>query len=85
MGFAVVAGALYGRAKDYELRGMESKKSSSLLWAYLLAVFLHGFYDSCAMLQTSLSSIVFYCFVIVMYIVIIRLIKKESQSDYYMR
>ena len=85
MGFAVVAGALYGRAKDYELRGMEPQKSSSLLWAYLLAVFLHGFYDSCAMLQTSLSSVVFYCFVIVMYIVIIRLIKKESASDYYMR
>lgn len=85
MGFAVVAGALYGRAKDYDLRGMDSQKSSSLIGAYLVAVFLHGFYDACAMMQTSLSSIIFYAFVIIMYIFIIRLIKRESQSDYYMR
>ena len=85
MGFAVVAGALYGRAKDYDLRGMDSQKFSSLIAAYLVAVFLHGFYDACAMMQTSLSSIIFYAFVIIMYILIIRLIKHESQSDYYMR
>ena len=85
MGFAVVAGTFYGRAKACDLRGLSAQKSSNLTTAYLTAVFLHGFYDTCAMLQTSLSSVVFFCFVIIMYIIIIRLIKKESQSDDYMR
>ncbi|MBR2189893.1 MAG: PrsW family intramembrane metalloprotease [Eubacterium sp.] len=83
MGFAVFAGALYGRAKDYDKRGMESQKSTCLIVAYVAAVFLHGFYDTCAMLQTTLSSVIFYSFVIIMYALVIRLIRKESDSDYY--
>ena len=85
MGFAVIAGALYGRAKDYDLRGMDSQKSTCLITAYFAAVFLHGFYDTCAMLQSGLSTIIFLSFVVIMYILVIRLIRSESQSDYYIK
>ncbi len=81
MGFAVFMGVFYGRAKMCELRGDRAGKTANLLAGYLIAVFLHGFYDACAMLGTSLSALLFIVFVIVMYIVVIRLIKKEARTD----
>lgn len=53
----------------------------NLLASYLSAVFLHGFYDSCAMIGTTLSTAIFIAFVAAMYIIVISLIKHESHND----
>lgn len=81
LGFSVVFGYFYGRAKMASNRGEHGKAVRNIVTGYILAVFLHGFYDSCAMIGTTLSTIIFIAFVIVMYIVIIRLIKRESYTD----
>ena len=81
MGFAVFMGLFYGRAKMFSDLGRNGAKVFNLLMAYLSAVFLHGFYDSCAMIGNTLSTIIFIVFVVVMYIVVIRLIKHESKTD----
>ena len=81
MGFAVFMGIFYGRAKLAESRGNAFGAKSNLLAGYLSAVFLHGFYDSCCMIGTRLSTTIFVGFVVLMYIVVFRLIKKASWED----
>lgn len=81
MGFAVFMGLFYGRAKLFSDLGRNGAKVFNLLMAYLSAVFLHGFYDACAMIGNTISTIIFIVFVVVMYIVVIRLIKHESKTD----
>ena len=81
MGFAVFMGLFYGRAKQCENRGDRGGMRRNLCIGYLMAVFLHGFYDSCAMIGNTLSTALFLAFVVLMYIVVIRMIKRESLRD----
>jgi RsiW-degrading membrane proteinase PrsW (M82 family) len=81
MGFAVFMGLFYGRAKLCADTGNKARKSLNLWAAYLSAVLLHGFYDACAMIGDVMATTLFIIFVIVMYIVVIRLVKKESLTD----
>ena len=81
MAFAVYMGIFYGRAKccegDGDFRGMRSNLRRSYLWA----VFLHGFYDTCAMAGTFWSTVVFIVFIVVMFLRVYRLLKRESAAD----
>ncbi|MEA5051755.1 MAG: PrsW family intramembrane metalloprotease [Oscillospiraceae bacterium] len=81
MGFAVFMGIFYGRAKLCESRGDKAGKIANLAAGYIIAVLLHGFYDSCAMLGTTLATGMFIAFVVLMYVVVLRLIKREAQTD----
>ncbi|NCC69505.1 MAG: PrsW family intramembrane metalloprotease, partial [Clostridia bacterium] len=81
MGFAVFMGLFYGRAKLYENNGNIKKRNLDLWAAYLAAVFLHGLYDTCVMLGNLISAVMFVVYVVAMYIVVIRLVKKESAAD----
>ena len=52
------------------------------LWAgYLIAVFLHGFYDACAMSGTAFATGLFLVFVALMFAAARRTIKRESETD----
>ena len=79
--YAVFMGVYYGRAKLRYDCGQTGAARSDLLMAYFVAVLLHGFYDSCAMVNTVASSIIFIAFVVIMYIVVIKKVNKESQND----
>ena len=81
MGFAVFMGSFYGRAKLCEDCGDGAGRTGNLLAGYLTAVLLHGFYDSCAMTQTGLSTVLFVAFVAAMYIVVLRRVRRESDED----
>lgn len=81
MGFAVFMGYFYARAKRCSDEGNKRGKHLNLWVGYLTATLLHGFYDACALLGTIASALLFLAFVIAMYIIVIRLIKKESRSD----
>ena len=80
--FAVFMGVFYGRAKLCENWG-DGVGCRANLWAgYLLAVALHGFYDACAMIGSGFSTALFVTFVIAMYFIVIRVIRKESRTDH---
>lgn len=79
--FAVVMGAFYGRARLREGWGDLREARRDLWTGYLFAVFLHGFYDTCAMIGTGTSMVVFLVFVALMFLGIFRLVKKESATD----
>ncbi len=81
MGFAVFMGIFYSRAKLCTDVGNTPRKRLNLWAAFLIAVLLHGFYDACVMMGTILSTLLFVAFVIAMYIIVIRLVKKESRID----
>jgi len=80
-GFAVFMGLFYGRAKLCADRGNRRGKTINLWAGYITAVVLHGFYDACVMIGNVLSTALFVVFVVAMYIIVIRLIKRESATD----
>ena len=79
MGFAVVMGAFYGRARLKKSRGQMGWPS--LLLAYLLPVALHGIYDACCMLGTAWATLLFALFVCVLYLSVYRLIRTQADAD----
>ena len=81
MCFGVFMGTFYGRAKQCRVWGHKSEERANLWLGYIAAVLLHGFYDSCAMINTVASSLIFIAFVVIMYIVVIKKVNKESQND----
>ena len=81
MSFAVFMGYFYGRAKRASIRGDHAAAVKNNVIGYLMAVFLHGFYDTCAMMQSAAATIVFIGFVIVVDIAVIYMIKRGSKED----
>ena len=81
MGFAVVMGTFYGQARLYADLHNEHASRFCLFLGWFFAVIMHGIYDTCAMLGTSLSNIVFVLFIIFMYIFVFRLIRWQSAHD----
>lgn len=79
--FSVLMGYFYGRAKLADSRDNELGAVMNLCWAFLVAVLLHGFYDTCAMVGTTPAVILFAVFVLTMYLLVYRLIKRESAQD----
>lgn len=79
MGFAVVMGCFYGRARLGQRRGRSGWLA--LAAAYLLPVALHGVYDACCMLGTRLASLVFAAFVCTLYLSVFSLIRREADAD----
>ena len=81
MSFAVVFGVFYGRARQFENRVQHGAALANHLFGFLFAVFFHGFYDSCAMLGTTLSSVLFALFIIVIYVTIFLVVRSEARTD----
>ena len=81
LGFSVFMGFFYSRAKRRYDIGKITTGRVHLLLAYLAPVFLHGVYDSCCMLGSNMSTVVFLLFVAAMYFIVIRMIKRESRTD----
>ncbi len=82
LAFSVAFGYFYGRAKMKANRGDQAGAQNTLKQGYLASVFLHGFYDACAMMQTGIASIGFILIVIVIYTLIFKLIKTEAKTDH---
>ena len=81
MSFAVFMGLFYGRAKICQRNGNALGKRLNLVAGYVIAVLLHGFYDACVMIGDVFSMVLFIAFVVVMYGIVIRIIKRESFTD----
>lgn len=81
MSFAVFMGYFYGRAKLWEDAGYHGRSVAEQWAAVLSAVFFHGFYDACAMSESTEADLIFLAYVIVVDIVVYRLVKHESNTD----
>ena len=74
-------GIFYGRAKLRSDWGDSFGCKLNLVLGYLAAVLLHGIYDTCCMVGTSQSMLIFVVFVIAMYLSVFFLIRHESRTD----
>lgn len=83
MSFGVLFGTFYGRAKVQQAEGHHIRQVLCIIVGYVLAVFLHGIYDTCAMLGTGASTLVFGIVVVVIYLVCFLLVRRESSHDEY--
>lgn len=81
--FGVFMGAWYGLAKKYESYGMHSQSKTCRVVALLSSIVLHGCYDFTASIENQNYAWVFVAFVVVMFLVAFRLVKKLSQNDRY--
>ena len=81
--FGVFMGAWYGLAKKYESYGMHSQSKTCRVVALLSCIVLHGCYDFTASIENQNYAWIFVAFVVVMFIVAFRLVKKLSQNDRY--
>ncbi len=83
MMFGVCMGIYYGTAKYYSTYSNKKMTDRNLYLSLLMPTLLHGFFDYCLFVETSLSMLLFYIFVICMYIVSFRKIKRYSDEDFY--
>ena len=81
--FGVFMGAWYGQAKRYDLRGDEAASRRSRHKALWLPMLLHGTYDFVASSGSELSALVFLAFIVIMYVVAIRKVRRLSREDDY--
>ncbi len=81
LSFSIFMGVYYGQARLLENLGDHDGAKRSIRKGWRIAVFLHGFYDACAMLATSWSTIVFLVFVLVMFFNAYRALKRGSAED----
>lgn len=79
--FAIYMGSFYGKAKYCDVYGQKKACRMNLLWGFLFAAGLHAFYDACALLGSDTAMLIFAAFVIIMYIIVIRKVRKESRED----
>lgn len=74
----VFMGYFYGMAKQSEINGRKDLVTKNMWLSLLVPVFIHGFYDYCIYTQSSLFTMIFYVFVVLIYIFAFRRIIKLS-------
>lgn len=81
--FGVFMGAWYGLSRKYESYGMHSQSKTCRVVALLSSIVLHGCYDFTASIENQNYAWIFVAFVVAMFLVAFRLVKKLSQNDRY--
>ncbi len=82
--FGVFMGAWYGFAKRRELAGDATRSGRCRRMAVLVPALLHGAYDFIAARQTEAMSAVFVVFVLLMFFVSSRVVRRLSREDEYL-
>lgn len=81
MGFAVLFGMFYGEAKYQAVQGHTVRSALCVVTGYVLSVFLHGLYDSAAMVSSSASDSLFFLVVVVIYVVNFVVARQAAKHD----
>ncbi|MBQ9958989.1 MAG: PrsW family intramembrane metalloprotease [Oscillospiraceae bacterium] len=81
MTFSIFMGLYYSRARKCAARGDVAGVTSNKTLALVVSVLLHGFYDFCLMSGSDLLYVLFFGFVVLLDIVSIATIRRESKND----
>lgn len=79
--FGVFMGVFYGFSKQYEHMGQSVLSKRYRILAVVVAAVIHGFYD--LILTVELPMPVFFVYVIVMFVLAFRLVRRMSDMDRY--
>ncbi len=78
----VFMGIFYGAAKKNSIMGQRGKLRGSIFMALIVPMLIHGIYDTLAFMQTETASLLLLAFVVFMYIIAIKYVKKFSREDW---
>ena len=81
--FGVFMGSYYGNAKKKQVMGDEQASATLRRYAFLVPVVLHGLYDLFATVGTFLTDILFLVFILILFVISLKLVKKGSEMDSY--
>lgn len=81
--FGVFMGAWYGSAKRADNFGYPEKSLYYRVLSVLVPMFLHGLYDYIATRTSDSSTWIFVVFVVIMFLISFRLVRKLSNEDRY--
>ena len=79
----VFMGVHYGAAKRYSIEGQHSKAAGYIFLALFAPFMIHGIYDSLAFMGAYGTTFILLAFVLFMYIVAIRVVKRYSREDWH--
>ena len=82
MAFGVVMGYFYARYKMHTEYYHPAKAKINLIMSIIAPIVLHGIYDSLAMINTSNVSTLFFIFIILLFVLVYYLVKKEKREDH---
>lgn len=78
----VFMGIAYGAAKRYSIEGQSGKATTATFRALYIPFLIHGIYDSLAFIESYATTFSLLVFVLFMYIVAIKNVKKYSAEDW---
>lgn len=81
--FGVFMGYWYGLAKAFENSGNEVASKRARKLSLVVSVLMHGTYDFIATLDSYLFSLIFIAFVVSMFGIALRMVKRTSRNDYH--
>ncbi len=81
MSFGVFMGSYYGRAKVREVAGDPAGARRLRRTGLMIAILLHGFFNSCLVMNDATAMGVFIAFILILYILVFRRIKKDARND----
>lgn len=79
----VYMGIHYGAAKRYSIEGQHGKAWGSVFLALFAPFLIHGIYDSLAFMGEYGTTFILLAFVLLMYIVAIKVVNKYSREDWH--
>jgi len=79
--FGIYMGLYLSYAKYYQFQGSESKSKRNLRKSFVVPVLLHGFYDFCLFVGSTMWILIFYAFISILYFKTFKMIKKLSAED----
>ena len=81
--FGVYMGAFYGMAKKFDICGMNKESKIFRVLSFVVPMILHGTYDYIASSVSNTGFWIFVIFVIILFIITFKLVKKLSDDDRY--
>lgn len=79
---AVFMGYFYGLAKIATINSNQKLARKNMFLSIFVPTVLHGFYDFCLMSNISVLALIFFAFIIILYVLVFRKIKRLSKIKF---
>ena len=79
--FGIYMGWYMACAKHYLAKGDSGRAKSNLTKSFVVPVLLHGFYDFCLFANSTMWTLIFFVFIIILYWKTFRMVKKLAATD----
>ena len=79
--FGAIMGVYYGLARKQKALGRNSKSAAERIVGLVLAMFVHGIYDTCASMSSGFWTLLFIGVVVFIYFILFKRVKRAARMD----